>query len=165
LIAMQVYLLRHGIAEPPRPGLDDPGRALLPEGKKRLRAVLRAAKAAGVQPALVMTSPYRRAKETAEIAAKSLGYADEIVTTNALQPGRMPEEIWEELRSIAADSVLLAGHEPLFGYLTGFLLSTPSLLIDVKKGSIVRIDVEQSGPRPRGVLRWYLTPKLAAPRR
>ena len=45
---MQVYLLRHGIAEPPRPGLDDPGRALLPEGKKRLRAVLRAAKAAGV---------------------------------------------------------------------------------------------------------------------
>ncbi len=163
---MEIYLLRHGIAEPPRPGLDDPERALLPEGKKRLRSVLRAAKAAGVQPSLIMTSPYRRAVETAEIAAKALGYTEEIVRTNTLQPGRTPEEVWEELQTTHSESgILLAGHEPLFGYLAAFLLGTPSLLVDVKKGSLIRIDVEQSGPRPRGVLRWYLTPKLIAPRR
>ncbi len=164
---MQIYLLRHGIAEPSSPGLSDPERALTPEGKKRLRSVLRVAKAAGVQPELIMTSPYRRAVETAEIAAKTLGYKQELVQSSALRPGCAPEEAWDELRALQAggERLLLSGHEPLFGYLTGFLLSAPSLLIDVKKGSIIRIDIEQMSISPRGILRWYLTPKLALSRR
>ena len=162
---MQIHLLRHGIAEVGKIGMSDSERALVPEGKKKLRAVLRIAKAADVQPTLILTSPYRRAVETAEIAATELGYSGEIVKSNALRPGCAPEEVWDEIRTYSSEErILLSGHEPLFGYLAGFLLSTPSMLIDVKKGSLIRIDMDQIGLRPRGVLRWYLTPKLAVNR-
>ena len=57
--------------------------------------------------------------------------------------------------------VLLVGHEPLFSSLTAFLLNSPSLMIDFKKAGIVAIDMTGFGPQPHGVLRWYLTPKLA----
>jgi phosphohistidine phosphatase SixA len=50
------------------------------------------------------------------------------------------EEVIREHRD--ESRVLVAGHEPLFGYLAAHLLGAPSLLIDFKKGAIVRIDVD-----------------------
>jgi phosphohistidine phosphatase len=57
---------------------------------------------------------------------------------------------------------MLVGHDPLFGQLAGYLLGTPELQIDFKKGAVLRIDFDSFGPKPRGILRWFLTPKLAA---
>lgn len=72
-----------------------------------------------------------------------------------------PGEAWSEIRAHKdAPSVLLASHEPLTGLLIGFLLGAPSLNVDVKKGSLTRIDVDSFGAQPRGVLKWMLTPKL-----
>ncbi len=160
--AMRIHILRHGIAETPAFGARDADRALTPEGKKKLRTVVRVAREAGVSPTLILTSPYRRAVETAELAASILGCQDKIIRTDALEPGRAPDQVWDEIRLHSSErEILLAGHEPLLGYLTGFLLGAPSLLIDLKKGSLVRIDMDHVGLRPRGVLRWYLTPKLA----
>jgi len=36
---MEIYLLRHGIAEDGRPGLKDADRALTPDGREKLRLV------------------------------------------------------------------------------------------------------------------------------
>ena len=162
---MEIYILRHGIAEEAKAGMDDAARALVPEGKKKLQAVLRTAAAAGVAPSLILTSPLRRAVETAQIAAEVLGYKGEIIQEDALRLGKSPQDVWDELRTHRSEpQVLLAGHEPQFGYLAAYLLGAPSVQVDVKKGSIIRIDVDQFGPHPKGVLRWYLTPKLAAAR-
>jgi phosphohistidine phosphatase len=72
------------------------------------------------------------------------------------------EDAWDEIR-IHGDhaQVLCASHEPLCGALAGYLLRSPSLEIDFKKGALLRIDVESAAPRPRGVLKWMLSPKLA----
>jgi phosphohistidine phosphatase len=159
---MQIYLLRHGIAENAKPGQSDSDRQLTPEGRKKLREVLKAAKAAELKPTLIITSPYRRALETAEIAASVLGYRQDLLRTNALIPGGDPTGVWDELRIHNGESeVMLVGHEPLFSHLTAFLLDAPSLLIDFKKGALVRVDMDQFGPRPRGILRWLLPPKVA----
>jgi len=159
---MEIYILRHGIAEDAKPGIDDGARALVPEGKKRLQAVLRIAAAAGVAPSLILTSPLRRALETAEIAAEVLGYNGSIVKEDALRPGKSPQDVWDELRTHKEEpQVVLAGHEPQFSYLAAYLLGAPALAVDVKKGSLLRIDVDQFGAHPKGVLRWYLTPRLA----
>ncbi len=163
---MQIYILRHGIAEVAAAGMSDADRALVPEGKQKLRAVLRVAARAGVKPTRILTSPLRRAVETAEIAAAVLGYKGEILPTKTLAPGHSPNEVWDEIRAYPyGEHVLLSGHEPQLGYLTGYLLGVPSLLIDLKKGSLVRIDMERLTAQPRGVLRWYLTPKLAVDQR
>lgn len=159
---VQICLLRHGIAEDGRPGVSDSDRALTAEGARKLRAVLKSARASGLSPTLILSSPYRRARETADIAAKELGYSGRILQTHALTPDSSPHAVWDELRvHRGEDAVLLAGHEPLFSALTAFLLGCPALLVDFKKGALARIDVDSFGAQPRGVLRWMLTARLA----
>ena len=162
---MEIHILRHGIAEVAVAGMSDADRALLPEGRKKLRAVLRVAREVGVAPAAILTSPYLRAVQTAEVAADELGYTGELIRVDALRPGSSPREAWEEIRlHQSLPSVLVSGHEPLLSSLAAYLLGVPSLLVDLKKGSLVRIDLDRFGPEPRGVLRWYYTPKIALAR-
>jgi phosphohistidine phosphatase len=156
---MQIYLLRHGIAEDARPGLSDADRALTPEGKDKLRRVL---KRASTTPSLILSSPYKRAVETAEIAAQVLGYAGKIVRIEALVPNGSPYAVWDELRARKEEvAVLLAGHEPLMSSIVAFLLDSPSLQVDMKKAALVRIDCERLGPKPGGILKWMLTPAVS----
>ncbi len=159
---MTIYLLRHGIAEAAGPGGNDAGRALTDEGRKKLRTVLKLARTAGVEPDLILTSPLLRAIQTAEVTAEALGCKIRPARTNALEPGGAVEEVWNEIR-VHKDtgSLLLAGHEPQFSQLAAYLLGTPELLVDFKKGALIAIEMEQFGARPRGVLRWMLVPKLA----
>ncbi|MBV8818010.1 MAG: phosphohistidine phosphatase SixA [Acidobacteriaceae bacterium] len=159
---MQVYLLRHGIAEDGRPGQPDADRALTPEGKKKLRGVLKRAKEVGVQPDLILSSPYRRAVETAEIAAHQLDYSRTILRSDTLVPSGKPEAVWDELR-IHKDEpqIMISGHDPLLSNLTAYLLHCPDLQVDFKKGAIIRIDLDRFSAAPRGILKWMLVSKLA----
>ncbi len=159
---MELYLLRHGIAEDPTAGQSDSARALTPEGRKKLRAVLKTALGADVSPSLILTSPYKRAVETAQLAAVILKYKGPLVKSEALAPSAKPEAAWEEIRLHASEAqLLLAGHDPLFSDLAAYLLGFPGLRIDFKKGALMRIDFDRFGAEPRGTLRWFLAPKLA----
>jgi phosphohistidine phosphatase len=160
---MELYLLRHGIAETRRPGLPDSRRTLTEKGKSRLRAILACARAAKVRPGLVLSSPYARALETAEIAASALGCAKAVVRTEALLPGASPQTMWNEIRSHAdAKSVLISGHEPSLSRAASYFLGASWVLVEIKKGALLRLDVDPSQKQPRGTLLWLLTYKLAA---
>ena len=156
---MQIYLLRHGIAEDAKPGHPDAERPLTAEGRDKLHRVLVRARAAGLDPSLILSSPYRRACETATVAAEVLAYKGEIVRTPALVPESSPFDAWEEIRHRKAErAILLSSHEPLMSSLVAFLLDSPALHVDMKKAALVRIDCERFGPRAAGVLKWMLTP-------
>lgn len=162
---MQVYLLRHGVAEDNRSGLSDADRRLTEDGRRKLRQTLGTASGAAVQPTLILTSPLKRAIETAEIAQQALRYKGELEQTEALAPNASVEEAWREIRNHSNESaILLVGHNPLFADLAAYLLGARDLHIDVKKGSIVRIDFETLSSQPKGILRWFLVAKLAAQR-
>jgi phosphohistidine phosphatase len=162
---MHVYLLRHGIAEEGRTDQNDAERALTPDGRRKLRHVLKAVAEARVKPSLVMSSHLKRAVQTAEIAKHVLGYLGEIARTKALAPGSNPEQVWEEIRIHKSEAALmLVGHNPLFDYLAAYLLNAPNLVVDFKKGAIMRVDIEGFGANPKGTLCWYLTAKLSASR-
>lgn len=159
---MQIYLLRHGIAEDGKPGHPDSDRALTGEGRDKLRRVLKRARAADVAPGLILSSPYKRALETAEIAAEVLEYKAKIVRTRALVPDASPHDTWEEIRSHKDEcALLLASHEPLMSSLAALLLNSPALTVDMKKAALLRVDVDRAGAQPRGILKWMLTPALA----
>lgn len=156
---MQIYLLRHGIAENAPHGKPDAERALTDEGREKLRRVLGRARAADVVPSLILSSPYRRAMETADVAVEVLGYQGKVVKTRALVPEASPFDTWEEIRKRPDESaILLASHEPLMSTLAAFLLASPALSVDMKKAALVRIDCDRLGPEPKGVLKWMLTP-------
>ena len=159
---MEIYLLRHGIAEDAPPGMPDSDRALTPAGRQKLRRVLSRARAAKVAPGVILSSPYRRAVETAEVAVESLGYRGKIAQTTALTPDASPHDAWEEIRARKTESsLLLASHEPLMSSLLAFLLNTPALMVDFKKAALARVDCDRFGPEPHGMLKWILTPATA----
>ena len=161
---MEVYLLRHGIADDDSPTGRDADRQLTAEGRRKVGDVMRTIAAAGVAPEVIVSSPYVRARQTADIACEVLKYKDEVHLSGALVPDSDPQQVWQEIRNLyrGAHSILVASHEPLMSRCTGFLLGYPDLLVDFKKGAIVRIDIDQFGIQPRGLLRWMLVPKLAA---
>jgi phosphohistidine phosphatase len=159
---MELYLLRHGIAEEHAASGRDADRRLTEEGRDKLRRVLERAHAAGVRPSLILTSPYKRALETAEIAAHELGYEGKLVRTPALTPDSSPEAVWDAVREHRnEEAMLLAGHEPLLSAVVAYLLDSTRAMVHFRKGAMVRIDVEGFGAAPAGVLQWMLTAKLA----
>jgi phosphohistidine phosphatase len=159
---VELYVFRHGIAEISGAGQSDAARALTDEGRRKVAEVVKAAKRSGFQPSLIISSPYLRALQTAEIAANELKYHGDVVRTEALVPHGSPEGVWTELRDYREESaILLAGHEPLLSRLVAHLLGAPALRVEMKKAAMVRIDVETLGAVPRGTLRWMITPKLA----
>jgi phosphohistidine phosphatase len=159
---MELYLLRHGIAEDHAATGRDPDRALTEEGRNKLRRVMKRAAVAGVSPALIISSPYKRAVETAEIAASELDYKGKILRVGSLTPDSSPPSVWSEIREHRDEaSILLAGHEPLFSATVAFLLDSTHQMVDFRKAALMRIDIQAFGSSPQGVLQWMLTPKLA----
>ena len=159
---MEIYVLRHGAAENAKVGASDATRALTKDGREKLGLVLARARAAGVAPALILTSPYVRAVETAEMAAEALGPATPVMRTGALAPDSRPEAVWEEIRRRGDEaSLMLVGHEPLLGETISYLLAAPRVVVDLKKGALARIDVAEISRRPNGVLVWLLPPRVA----
>jgi phosphohistidine phosphatase len=158
---MEIYILRHGIAEDHNAGGDE-RRALTDEGRRKLQRVLERAEKAKAAPSLILSSPYTRARQTADLAAEVLHYGKKIVETEALVPEASPEQLWEEIRARRQESaILMAGHEPMLSSTVAWLLGTPTMQVDMKKGALARIDIDRFGPRAQGVLRWLLTPRLA----
>ena len=157
---MNIYILRHGEAEPASASLRDAQRPLTPRGKHTLETVLKAARRMKVTPDAIFTSPLVRARQTAEIAGSILK-CKHVVQTKHLNPAARPDLMWKELCSLKnVNHVVLAGHEPHLSQLIGFLLVAP-MMVDLKKSAMVRIETKPNHGPPRGVLKWMLTPRLA----
>lgn len=154
--------MRHGIAEDRSASGHDPDRALTDKGLHKLEKVLKRAHNAGVAPSLIISSPYLRAMQTAEVAARVLEYHSEIVRSDRLTPHSTPADVWAEIRAHRDEpSILLAGHEPLFSATVAYMLGSTRAMVEFKKGAIVRIDFATIGAEPRGVLQWLITAKAA----
>lgn len=155
-----LYLLRHGIAEDPRPGMADEERALTPEGVSRTRRAVQGLAGLGVRPDVVLSSPLRRAAETADIAVDVLGVAA-VTPYPPLAAGGEPVAILDGLRPWRrAAQILLVGHQPDLGDLASYLLtgSAGRAHLPFKKAGAAAISVAELPPRAPGVLEWFLPP-------
>jgi phosphohistidine phosphatase len=161
---MQVYLLRHGIAEEGRIGMNDSDRELTTDGRRRLRETLRALASAEVNPSLIVSSPLTRALQTAEIARSVFKTKAAVLRTKALTPNAPVEQVWDEIRAHRGEAeLMLVGHEPQFSNLAAYLLGARELRVDFKKGAVLRLDLEGFGAQPRGTLRWFFLARMASP--
>lgn len=153
---MEIYVLRHGIAENGY-GMPDGQRALTAEGREKLRAVLQIAKAAGAAPAAILTSPLRRAIETGNIAAEVLGYRGDFVRTDALEPESSPAAAWKEIAARRnQQNLLLVGHEPLLSQLVAHLLGAPPVQVWMRPATFVAVDLSDFSRSPRALLKYML---------
>ena len=158
---MKIFLLRHAIAELRRINLSDRDRRLTKEGIKELETVVKAMVKLKVRPDEILASPYKRAWDTALIAARALSPSKKPTELRALVPSGEAAKLWLELKKHhAAKALLLVGHEPLLSEFTAFLLSSPHATINLKKAGLIRVDVHTVHlDHPSGTLRWLLTAK------
>jgi phosphohistidine phosphatase len=159
---MDLYLVRHAIAED-HSATGDADRALTPEGKAKMAQATRGLRKLKLRPDLILTSPLRRARETAEILAQGLD-EPKVEVMRELSPAAAVASVIPALRPHARrPSLALVGHEPNLGHLASLLLAgTESrFALEFKKGGVACIAAELSGEGVRGaVLRWLVTPKF-----
>jgi phosphohistidine phosphatase len=151
---MQLYLVRHGIAidrdDPHCPA--DTERMLTPTGIKKSYAAAHGLVALGVEPDSVLTSPWLRASQTADIFCEVLGFpSKKIVRLDALMGTSPPPDLFRELGKIKARQVLCFGHEPHLHQVIGLVLHTSSRITELKKAGVACLELERISP-PHGQL-------------
>ena len=159
---MILLLVRHGIAEDASPGGSDRDRRLTPRGRSRMRQVAAGLRRLKVRPAAIVTSPLPRAAETAAIVAEVLGGHAEPRELDALATGTTPAIALRALRAVGGgDPLMVVGHEPTLSGLASLILtgSPDALVIDLRKGGVIVIEVEQLLPTRGAALRSVLTPR------
>jgi phosphohistidine phosphatase len=160
---MELYFLRHGLAgqygDPKYK--DDSLRPLTHEGREKLKRGVLGMQALGLTFDAVLSSPYLRAKQTAEIVAR--GYKMKTnrihLTDNLLAPAPI-KQLLQEVQNIfpKSEKVLFVGHEPhLTDMISELLKSRQPLSIDFKKGGLCCLNTD--GPSKSACLSWLLSPK------
>lgn len=156
-----LMLLRHAIAEEPTATRSDEERRLTGEGKRKLREVVAGMRALELPVERVLSSPLRRAVETAEIVADAYGSRENVALTPALAPGAGPDAVLAALADVGRPSgIVLVGHEPDLTALASTLLAgTPGLVhMAFRKAGLAGIVVARLPPRSAGALEFFLTP-------
>ncbi len=117
---MQLLLVRHAEAVPGDP---DELRELTDNGRSQAEALGAELAAQGVQPALILTSPLIRARQTAAALGEALGADIEI--DERLAPGATPDGIREAVDG-RGDTVVAVGHEPDCSWIAAVLGDKPA---------------------------------------
>ena len=164
---MNLYVLRHGIAvEPGTPGYErDADRPLTPEGERKLWQIAEAMEALELSSDLILSSPYLRALQTAEIVAKALKGRKKVELSESLTPGGSTKKLVELLNRVqpSPESVLLVGHEPYLSSLISLLVSgDASFAVEMKKSGLCKLSTESLKPGRCATLEWLLTPRQMA---
>jgi phosphohistidine phosphatase len=160
-VALELYLIRHGIAAERGPEYpDDSKRPLTGKGITSLKREAKALAGLGVSFELIITSPLTRTRQTADVFAEHMPGKPEVVMSDSLAPAGTPAAVIQEIVSHPRkERIALVGHEPNIGELAARLIGARSP-IEFKKGAICRIDFEVLPPKALGQLRWFIPPRV-----
>ncbi len=154
----QLDLLRHADAgDPEKWRGDDAARPLSEKGRLQAERLGLFLEESGFDPDVIATSPKLRAADTARLVATPLGL-----------PVHVQDALGEPLDLAAVEQLLTAlgnptrplliGHDPDFSALAADLLCFDEL--PLKKGALIRIDVDRPLEPGTGTLRWLVPPDL-----
>lgn len=146
---MKLHIFRHGIAidrdDPASPPEAD--RFLTPKGITRTQAAAQGFKSLGVKPDLILTSPFLRAVQTAEIACEALGYpVKKLRQIDALKSEAKPAELFDELSGLKAEEVMCVGHAPNVDAVIAFAVGSHSAFTALKKAGLATLEIESFSP-------------------
>ena len=167
----ELLLLRHGIAEERRIDLPDGRRALTPEGRQRTEAVVQRLLELGLGCDLLLSSPYTRARQTADLA-RLAGLAPDLELAAGLEPaGEIGPlmQLWlgESSPRPGWRRLALVGHVPDLGQLdmsefmekhsVARLIGAPAGAVSLKKAGVALVALPEDGRAAR--LQLLLSPR------
>jgi phosphohistidine phosphatase len=158
---MNLYLMRHADAGLPRDNpILDAKRGLVKEGKDQCILMAALLSAFKVQIDVILSSPLKRAMQTAQLVGTEIGYEGKIEVTPALKMEAGYIEFQRMLSKYAdCEGVLAVGHNPSLFQFLGRLVTGNGIgaNLRVRKGSIARIDLDRHPPQ----LQWLIDPRMA----
>jgi phosphohistidine phosphatase len=161
---MNLFFMRHGIAvdradSGQRSG--DRERQLTPKGIKRINKAAKGLVTLSLSFDRILTSPFERARQTAQIVAEALHVEDRLEEIQELCPDQSVQDLLSALAAYSGkNNILLIGHEPLLSSTVSFLLSgSAGAEIRLKKGGLCCLEVDGFPPKESAVLHWALTAK------
>jgi phosphohistidine phosphatase len=150
---MELYFLRHGIAEDMAPDGTDAARRLTIEGRTKLEEARAGLRRLKVAPEALLTSPLVRAHQTAEIVGRQLGLAP--LVAQALASGSDTPQLLALLAEHAqVQRVMVVGHEPDF---SSMIYDLTGARIELKKGALACVELDL--PAAQGRLLWLVPPR------
>ena len=160
---MQLLIVRHADAgdrdEFARTGKPDSERPLSAKGKSQMESVAPALVRLVPEAGTIVTSPYTRARQTAEILRKAWNAAP-LHETDTLQPEMRPSAFGKYLAERDEDVVVCVGHEPHLSALAAWLTTgSPNSYMDFRKAGACLIEFDDAPAKGTGSLRWLFGPK------
>jgi phosphohistidine phosphatase len=131
---MQLYIVRHGAAEP---GSSDRERRLSPDGIAEIQALADVLGFRGVSIDRILHSGFRRAEETAEILGDATGAP--VRQHEGLAPEDDPDALIAEL-PLMKGATLIVGHMPFLGSLCRQLVGEEVALPELRTSSVVCLE-------------------------
>ena len=158
---MIIYFVRHASAgqSVPNPKKDEK-RPLDSDGIEQCGFVGRALAALNVQPDVIISSPLKRATQTASLIGNELGYEGKLQLELALRPEAAFADFRRLLEKYARhEAIMVVGHNPSITEFLARIISKSGseALVDFKKGAVARAETV----RHAATLNWFFTPKLA----
>ncbi len=155
---MELVLLRHGTAEDSNPQ-GDTSRNLIAKGRLQARNAGTLLKASGLLPEIVLTSPYSRARQTAEEFCDAAGIPAPVIQP-WLASGMPPQTALNELVGFREFSrVAIVGHEPDLSEFIQWILGAHRNAIEIKKGTVACVRIYP--PAKPGTLIYLAPPAIA----
>jgi len=159
---MKLLVIRHAVAmdrdEFAESGESDDLRPLTDDGAREMKRVAKGLRAEIGNIDVLVTSPLRRAMQTARIVGKA--YRMKVSrTTDALLPDANPDELEKLCAEIGVkDTIAVVGHEPHLSHLvTWLMVGGRDSRIRMRKGGACLLEFESLPRRESGTLGWLLT--------
>ena len=161
---MNLYILRHGLAvERGTDGYEhDADRPLTSKGERKLGLIADAMQELELEFDLILSSPFVRARQTAEIVAAELGLSKKVEFIRELEPGGSVKELIAQIKSRKPlpEEVMLVGHEPYLSSLISLLISGhTNIPVVMKKGGLCKLSTDALMHGRCAMLEWLLTPR------
>lgn len=153
----EILLMRHAKSDHPF-GMADRDRPLTKRGERSALAVGRAIASFNAVPDLILTSPARRAADTAMLARDGGGWSAPIVTVDKFYGTGVASVLEGLAPHTAAGRILAVGHEPTWSATVGAIIGGGA--IHMVTAAIACIESPLPPAPGSGWLRWMLHPRL-----
>ena len=136
---MQLFVVRHAVAEDAVPGQDDASRELTSDGERKMKKVVKGMRRLNIELDRILTSPWRRAAQTAILLQP-------LCDDPPLSSDLLAQSPKSELLALIAElneTTAVVGHEPWLGELVAWLAfgdTRHGEALQLKKGGVVWLE-------------------------
>ena len=153
----EILLLRHAKSDHPA-GMTDRARPLTGRGQRSAHAIGRAISDFGATPDLILTSPARRAADTAALARDGGGWSAPIITVEDFYGTGVTTVLTALADQTSVDRILAVGHEPTWSATVSALIGGGA--VHMVTAAVACVETVLPAAPGSGWLRWMLHPRL-----